>query len=138
MLKINDKVNIPLDEIECQAVCSQGAGGQNVNKVATAIHLRFKIKNSSLPEDYKRRLLQLPDRRISKDGIIIIKAQQYRSQAKNKEAALLRLQKLIKSIAVPVKIRKATRPTSASYEKRLDQKKRRAQIKSLRKKIEEK
>jgi ribosome-associated protein len=132
-----EQLDISLHEIEFHAVRSRGPGGQNVNKVSTAIHLRFDIKASSLPDVYKDRLLKLHDRRISKNGIIIIKARQYRTQKKNKEVAILRLQKLIQTVLNPPKIRKATRPTSASREKRLENKTRRGQIKLLRKKVQE-
>jgi ribosome-associated protein len=135
MLKISGQINIPLDEIEFRAIRSQGTGGQKVNKVATAIHLRFDIKNSSLPKVYQQRLLKLPDRRVSQDGIIIIKAQQYRTQKKNKEEAILRLQKLIKKVLTTPKIRKPTRATPASCAKRLESKIRKGQVKRLRKKI---
>ncbi|MDP3280492.1 MAG: alternative ribosome rescue aminoacyl-tRNA hydrolase ArfB, partial [Nitrosomonas sp.] len=98
MLRISDNLAIPLAEIEIQAIRSQGSGGQNVNKVSTAIHLRFDIKASSLPEIYKERLLNLNDSRISSEGVVIIKAQRYRSQIKNKEDALNRLVEIIKSV----------------------------------------
>ena len=132
MLRISRNVIVPGNEIQIQAVRSRGAGGQNVNKVATAIHLRFDIRNSSLPEYYKERLLALDDRRITREGVIVIKAQQYRSQEKNRAAALARLQALIKSVAVVRKRRVATQPTKGSQQRRLDSKTKRGRVKSLR------
>ncbi|MBK9662319.1 MAG: aminoacyl-tRNA hydrolase [Nitrosomonas sp.] len=137
MLRITENLAIPLAEIEIQAVRSQGSGGQNVNKVSTAIHLRFDIKASSLPERYKERLLNLKDGRITSEGIVIIKAQRYSSQIKNKEDALNRLREIIKSIIIPMKLRMPTKPTKASKIKRLEGKAMQSRIKSLRGKIEE-
>ena len=137
MLRISDNIAIPLAEIEIQAVRSQGSGGQNVNKVSTAIHLRFDIKASSLPERYKERLLNLKDGRITSEGIVIIKAQRYSSQIKNKEDALNRLREIIKSVIIPMKLRMPTKPTKASKIKRLEGKAMQSRIKSLRGKIEE-
>lgn len=135
MLQISNTVFISEREIEISAVRSQGAGGQNVNKVASAIHLRFDIKASSLPDRYKHRLLQLNDQRITQDGVVIIKAQEYRSQEQNRESALRRLQDLIKNAVVIPKKRKPSKPTRSSQTKRLDSKSKRGQIKAMRAKV---
>ncbi|WP_457666545.1 alternative ribosome rescue aminoacyl-tRNA hydrolase ArfB [Thiolapillus sp.] len=137
MLHISSNVVIPDDELEFSAIRAQGAGGQNVNKVSSAIHLRFDIRASSLPDFYKERLLQLRDRRINKEGVIVIKAQQHRTREKNREDALGRLQQLIKSVAVVQKARRATKPTRGSQKRRVDSKVKRGKTKALRGRVRE-
>jgi len=126
------KFIIPESELEITAVRSAGAGGQNVNKVSSAIHLRFDVAASSLPTAVKARLLLLKDNRITRDGVVVIKAQQHRSQEMNREEALGRLQELVDSAAVAPKTRRATKPTRSSKRKRLESKIRRGRIKALR------
>jgi len=135
VLQISHNVAIPDREIEISAIRAQGAGGQNVNKVSSAIHLRFDIGASSIPGFYKERLLKLKDQRITKEGVIVIKAQQHRSQEMNKEEALRRLQDLIKSVAVAPKKRKPTKPTRSSQRKRLDSKTKRGAVKLTRARV---
>ncbi len=135
-LKISNSVTLDENEIEFSAIRAQGSGGQKVNKVSAAIHLRFDISASSLPEYYKERLLSLKDKRITKDGIIIIKSQQHRSQEQNREEALERLAELIKSVNVTQKKRVPTKPTKGSVNRRLNSKKKHASKKRLRGKVD--
>lgn len=134
-LQISSHVELPEAEIELEAIRSQGPGGQNVNKVASAIHCRFDINSSSLPDFYKQRLLGLKDKRISKDGVIVIKAQRYRTQEKNRDDALSRLQEIIQSVNVSQKKRIATKPGKAAKQRRMDTKTHKGRIKNLRSKV---
>ncbi|MCP3872642.1 MAG: aminoacyl-tRNA hydrolase [Desulfobacteraceae bacterium] len=136
MIIINNNISIPESQIVFQAIRAQGAGGQNVNKVSSAVHLRFDIHESSLPDKVKSKLLNLNDQRISKTGIIVIKAQSFRTREKNREDALKRLQSLIQSALATKKKRKKTRPKKNAVKKRLDSKTKRGRTKELRKKVD--
>ena len=135
MLRISNNVVIPDSELELTAIRSQGSGGQNVNKVSSAIHLRFDVTNSSLPESYKQRLLNIQDKRINKDGVLIIKAQRFRTQEKNRTDALCRLKEFIVQSTRIQKTRIATKPTKASKKRKVDDKIKTSRTKALRRNI---
>lgn len=137
LLVITDTLSLPLAEIELRAMRAQGAGGQKVNKTSSAIHLKFDLRASSLPEDCKQRLLETRDQRIGDDGVVVIKAQQFRSQERNREAALERLRAMIAAAATAPATRRATRPTRASRRRRVDEKVQRGQVKRLRRSTED-
>lgn len=136
MVRVSEHIQLDEQELEFMAIRAQGAGGQNVNKVSSAIHLRFDIRASSLPEHCKERLLLYRDHRISKDGVIVIKAQRHRTQEQNRDDAIARLVELIQAATVVEKVRRPTRPTRSSQRKRVDNKTQRGTIKALRGKVE--
>ena len=132
MSPVSKALAIPEDEIEFTAIRASGPGGQNVNKVSTAVHLRFDVRASSLPDEVKARVLAAHDHRITQDGVIVIKAQRFNSQEKNRADGILRLHELIESLTRPIKLRKPTKPTRASKQRRLENKAKHSRTKALR------
>lgn len=132
MLTVTSRIAIPLEEIELSAIRAQGAGGQNVNKVSSAVHLRFDLHASSLPEEVKARLLAVRDQRVTKDGVVVIKAQRFRTQEKNRDDALERLRELVAAAAIVPRTRRPTKPSRAAKQRRVDEKVHRGRVKAMR------